>query len=210
MSTVIKYITSGGLYVLFGAWSFFQVLEYKYYTRVEQYDTIVENMKICKQKYGELLLKMRQLENRVDELEDILLEHNLEGELEEETLSLDFEALKKAELEEASSAAIVEEALSAVTNEIVVEEEISAAIVKEELSAATNEIVVDEELSEVTNEIVVEEELEEELEEEELSAAIVESVASLEDEMVDISEETYPIKNQAQNKKGWLKTILFL
>ena len=33
---------------------------------------------------------------------------------------------------------------------------------------------------------------------------------SLEDEMVDISEETYPIKNQAQNKKGWLKTILFM
>ena len=186
MSTVIKYITSGGLYVLFGAWSFFQVLEYKYYTRVEQYDTIVENMKICKQKYGELLLKMRQLENRVDELEDILLEHNLEGELEEaleealeeETLSLDFEALKKAELEEDTNE-IVEEALSAVTNEIVVEEEISA----------------------VTNEIVVKEEL---------SAAIVESVASLEDEMVDISEETYPIKNQVQNKKGWLKTILFL
>jgi hypothetical protein len=197
MSTVIKYITSGGLYVLFGAWSFFQVLEYKYYTRVEQYDTIVENMKICKQKYGELLLKMRQLENRVDELEDILLEHNLEGELEEETLSLDFEALKKAELEEDTNEIVVEEEISAVTNEIVVEEEISAV---------TNEIVVKEELSAA----IVEEELEEELEEEELSAAIVESVASLEDEMVDISEETYPIKNQVQNKKGWLKTILFL
>ena len=63
MSTVIKYITSGGLYVVFGLWSFFQVLEYKYYTRVEQYDSIVENMRICKQKYGELLLKMRQLED---------------------------------------------------------------------------------------------------------------------------------------------------
>ena len=176
MSTVIKYITTGGLYVLFGVWSFFQVLEYKYYTRVEQYDTIVENMKICKQKYGELLLKMRQLEDRVDELEDILLEHNLEGgeedlgeeDLEEEeTLSLDAEALKKVELNE-------------VANEIV-----------EEL----NEV---KELSEVTNEIVVDEEL---------SAAIVEEE---EDEMVDISEETYPIKNQAQNKKGWLKTILFM
>jgi hypothetical protein len=190
MSTVIKYITSGGLYVLFGTWSFFQVLEYKYYTRVEQYDTIVENMKICKQKYGELLLKMRQLENRVDELEDILLEHNLEGELEEETLSLDSEALKKAELEEALNAVtneiVVVEALSAVTNEIVVEEALSAnEIVEEALSAA----IVDEEL-----------------EEEELTKV----KESLEDEMVDISEETYPIKNQAQNKKGWLKTILFL
>ena len=237
MSTVIKYITSGGLYILVGVWSFFQVLEYKYYTRVEQYDTIVENMKICKQKYGELLLKMRQLEDRVDELEDILLEHNLEGgeedlgeeDLEEEeTLSLDAEALKKVELNEVANEIveelnevkelaneIVEEelsevkALSAATNEIVVEElsEVANEIVEElnevkALSEVTNEIVEElnevKELSEVTNEIVVDEEL---------SAAIVEEE---EDEMVDISEETYPIKNQAQNKKGWLKTILFM
>jgi hypothetical protein len=92
---------------------------------------------------------MRQLENRVDELEDILLEHNLEGELEEETLSLDSEALKKAELEEALNAVtneiVVVEALSAVTNEIVVEEALSAnEIVEEALSAA----IVDEELEE--------------------------------------------------------------
>ena len=48
--------------------------------------------------------------------------------------------------------------------------------------------------------------------EKELNEVIVkETVAeSLEDEMVDISEETYPIKNQVQNKKSWLKTILFM
>ena len=190
MSTVIKYITTGGLYVLFGLWSFFQVLEYKYYTRVEQYDTIVENMRICKQKYIELLVKMTQLENRVDELEDILVEHNLDGEdldedleeeaeeeeeeeeedeeLEEEKLSLDTEALKKAELEELNKVKEVEQ----MTNEDVI----------------TN--VIEKELNEVKEEETVAE--------------------SLEDEMVDISEETYPIKNQAQNKKGWLKTILFM
>ena len=73
MSTVIKYITTSGLYVLFGLWSFFQVLEYKYYTRVEQYDTIIQNMTQCNQKYSELLIKIAHLENRVAELEDILI-----------------------------------------------------------------------------------------------------------------------------------------
>ena len=49
-----------------------------------------------------------------------------------------------------------------------------------------------------------------EIEEKELNEVIETVAESLEDEMVDISEETYPIKNQVQNKKGWLKTILFL
>ena len=188
MSTVIKYITTGGLYVLFGLWSFFQVLEYKYYTRLEQYDTIVENMRICKQKYIELLVKMTQLENRVDELEDILVEHNLDGEedleeddleedLEEEKLSLDAEALKKAELEELNKVKEVEQMAN---------EDVITNVIENELN----------EVSEVKEKVVTTEE---------------ETVAeSLEDEMVDISEETYPIKNQAQNKKGWLKTILFM
>jgi hypothetical protein len=188
MTTVINYITTGGLYVLFGLWSFFQVLEYKYYTRVEQYDTIVENMKICKQKYIELLVKMTQLENRVDELEDILLEHNLDGEdleeeeelEEEEQLSLDTEALKKAELEELNEVKEVEQMAN---------EEVITNVVEKEL----NEVSEVNEVNEV-NEVKE-----------------AETVAeSLEDEMVDISEETYPIKNQAQNKKGWLKTILFM
>ena len=203
MSTVIKYITTGGLYVLFGLWSFFQVLEYKYYTRVEQYDTIVENMRICKQKYIELLVKMTQVENRVDELEDILVEHNLDGEdldedeeedldedeeedldeedleEEEEKLSLDAEALKKAELEELNK-------------------------VKEVEQMANEDVVTTEEEKELN-------EVNELIEKEKVVTTEEETVAeSLEDEMVDISEETYPIKNQAQNKKGWLKTILFM
>ena len=137
MSTVIKYITTGGLYVLFGLWSFFQVLEYKYYTRVEQYDTIVENMRICKQKYIELLVKMTQLENRVDELEDILLEHNLDGEdldeeeeleEEEEQLSLDAEALKKAELEELNEVKEVEQMANEEVITNVVENELSEVL----------------------------------------------------------------------------------
>ena len=208
MSTVIKYITSGGLYILVGVWSFFQVLEYKYYTRVEQYDTIVENMKICKQKYGELLLKMRQLENRVDELEDILLEHNLEDlnaneivvkeeedleeeSLDEEILSLDSEALNKAEEEEE------EEELNEVANEIA---ELNANEIAE-LNEVANEIAElnANEIAELNaNEIA------------EVNANEIAEVKEEDDEMVDISEETYPIKNQVQNKKGWLKTILFM
>ena len=208
MSTVIKYITSGGLYVVFGLWSFFQVLEYKYYTRVEQYDSIVENMRICKQKYGELLLKMRQLENRVDELEDILLEHNLEDlnaneivvkeeedleeeSLDEEILSLDSEALNKAEEEEE------EEELNEVANEIA---ELNANEIAE-LNEVANEIAElnANEIAELNaNEIA------------EVNANEIAEVNEEDDEMVDISEETYPIKNQVQNKKGWLKTILFM
>lgn len=212
MSTVIKYITSGGLYVVFGIWSFFQVLEYKYYTRVEQYDSIVENMRICKQKYGELLLKMRQLEDRVDELEDILLEHNLEDlnaneivvkeeedlevvkeeeDLEEEKLSLDAEALNRAELN---------------ANEIVVKEDLEVELNANEIAELEVELEAELNANEVeelnANEIVEVEELKAEVNANE--------VAEEEDEMVDISEETYPIKNQAQNKKGWLKTFLFL
>jgi hypothetical protein len=189
MTTVINYITTGGLYVLFGIWSFYQVLEYKYYTRVEQYETIVENMKICKQKYIELLVKMTQLENRVDELEDILLEHNLDGaeeedleeELEEEKLSLDIEALKKAELNEVNEVKELEQMAN---------EDVVTNVVENELNEVSEVKVKEKNVTtEKENEIVAE---------------------SLEDEMVDISEETYPIKNQAQNKKGWLKTILFM
>jgi chromosome segregation ATPase len=198
MTTVINYITTGGLYVLFGIWSFYQVLEYKYYTRVEQYDIIVENMKICKQKYIELLVKMTQLENRVDELEDILLEHNLDGaeeedleeELEEEKLSLDVEALKKAELEELHEVKELNE-------------------VKKELNEV-KEVKEEKELNEEKEEKDEVKELNEVKEEKEEEKELNEVAESLEEEMVDISEETYPIKNQAQNKKGWLKTILFM
>jgi hypothetical protein len=189
MNTVINYITTGGLYVLFGLWSFFQVLEYKYYTRIEQYDTIVENIKICKEKYVDLLVKITQLENRVDELEDILVEHNLDGaeeeedlkeeeDLEEEKLSLDAEALKKAELEELNKVKEVEQMAN--------EEHVTTEEEKE-----LNEVNELNELNELNE--------------------VKETVAeNLEDEMVDISEETYPIKNQVQNKKSWLKTILFM
>jgi len=231
MSTVIKYITSGGLYVVFGLWSFFQVLEYKYYTRVEQYDTIVENMRICKQKYGELLLKMRQLEDRVDELEDILLEHNLEDDeekeehleeekeehLEEEKLTLDTEALNRAE-EEANE---IVELNTELNTELNAELNANEIVVKEDLEVELNA----NEVAELEAEAELESELESELnaneqaelnaneivEVEELEAEVnANEVAEEDDEMVDISEETYPIKNQVQNKKGWLKTILFM
>ena len=187
MNTVINYITTSGLYVLFGLWSFFQVLEYKYYTRIEQYDTIVENIKICKEKYVDLLVKITQLENRVDELEDILVEHNLDGE--------DLDEEEEEDLEEEEGEDLEEEKLSLDAE----------ALQKSELETET-----ELELEQMANEDVITNVVQNEIEEKELNEVIETVAESLEDEMVDISEETYPIKNQVQNKKGWLKTILFL
>ena len=195
MNTVINYITTSGLYVLFGLWSFFQVLEYKYYTRIEQYDTIVENIKICKEKYVDLLVKITQLENRVDELEDILVEHNLDGEDLDEEEEEDLEEEEGEDLEEEEGEDLEEEKLSLDAE----------ALQKSELETET-----ELELEQMANEDVITNVVQNEIEEKELNEVIETVAESLEDEMVDISEETYPIKNQVQNKKGWLKTILFL
>jgi len=195
MNTVINYITTSGLYVLFGLWSFFQVLEYKYYTRIEQYDTIVENIKICKEKYVDLLVKITQLENRVDELEDILVEHNLDGEDLDEEEEEDLDEEEEEDLEEEEGEDLEEEKLSLDAE----------ALQKSELETET-----ELESEQMANEDVITNVVQNEIEEKELNEVIETVAESLEDEMVDISEETYPIKNQVQNKKGWLKTILFL
>ena len=203
MNTVINYITTSGLYVLFGLWSFFQVLEYKYYTRIEQYDTIVENIKICKEKYVDLLVKITQLENRVDELEDILVEHNLDEEDLDEEEEEDLDEEEEEDLEEEEGEDLEEE-----EGEDLEEEKLSLdaeALQKSELETET-----ELELEQMANEDVITNVVQNEIEEKELNEVIETVAESLEDEMVDISEETYPIKNQVQNKKGWLKTILFL
>ena len=150
-------------YVLFGIWSFCQVLEYKYYTRVEQYETIVENAKACKREYTELLLKMAQLEARIAELS-----------LPEEKLSLEDESivseLSEAELKEVEQMANEDLEPSVVTS-------------KETDLGIDLEPSVDSDLD-------------------------TEAETKVDSELVDISEETYPVKQQ--KKKGWLKTILFM
>ena len=154
MNSVINNVIN---YMLFGIWSFCQVLEYKYYTRVEQYETIVENTKACKLEYTELLLKMAQLEARIEELSQL-------SELSES--SLEDEELEDKELED------------------------------KELEEMANEDLATESVPSVESYLATE--LETELE------------TLVDTEIVDISEETYPVKQQKHNKKGWLKTILFM
>ena len=72
MNTIKSIISTVSLYIMFGVWSFIHMMEYKYFTRIEQYDSIVDNMDNCNKKYTELLLKMIHMENRIAELEDIL------------------------------------------------------------------------------------------------------------------------------------------
>ena len=72
MTTIKSIISTATLYIMFGVWSFIHMMEYKYFTRIEQYDSIVDNMDRCNKKYTELVLKMIHMENRIAELEDIL------------------------------------------------------------------------------------------------------------------------------------------
>ena len=157
MNTFINILRTGGLYVMFGIWSFVHVLEYKYFTRVEQYDTIIQNMTQCNQKYSELLIKIAHLENRVAELEDILI---LKDEID------DFES-----------------------NQMNAED--------------TNTLITDTLITDLKTENLETEDLETEIETEDLETKI-------DEEMVYVSEETYPVKNSSQNKKGWIKTLLFM
>ena len=153
--------------MLFGIWSFCQVLEYKYYTRVEQYETIVENTKACKLEYTELLLKMAQLEARIDELSSSELSEVSE-------LSLEDEELEDKEIEDKE--------LKEMANEDLASELATESVPSVDSYLAT--------------------ELETEL--------AIELETLVDTELVDISEETYPVKQQKHNKKGWLKTILFM
>ena len=158
-------------YVLFGIWSFCQVLEYKYYTRVEQYDTIVENTKACKRQYHELLVKMAQLEARIEELSSSELSELSESSLEDK--EIEDKELEDKELEDMAN------------------EDLHASVVTSVDSDLESESVPSVESYLAT-------ELETELE------------TLVDTELVDISEETYPVKQQKHNKKSWLKTILFM
>jgi hypothetical protein len=183
MNSVINNVIN---YVLFGIWSFCQVLEYKYYTRVEQYDTIVENTKACKRQYHELLVKMAQLEARIEELSSTELSELSESSLEDEELEdeeLEDEELEDEELEDKE---LEDKELEDMANE-----DLHTSVVTSVDTDLATESVPSVESYLAT-------ELETELQ------------TLVDTELVDISEETYPVKQQKHNKKGWLKTILFM
>ena len=184
-------------YVLFGIWSFCQVLEYKYYTRVEQYESIVENTKACKRQYHELLVKMAQLEARIEELSSSELSELSESSLEDKEIED-----KEIEDKEIEDKEIEDKELEDMANE-----DLHASVVTSVDTDLATELVpsVDSDLAtELATESVpsVESYLATELE--------TELETKLDTELVDISEETYPVKQQKHNKKGWLKTILFM
>ena len=161
-------------YVLFLIWSFCQVLEYKYYTRVEQYETIVENTNACKRQYAEMLVKIAQLEAMIDDLS---------------LPELSLEELDEVELKEVEQMA--NEDLKCNDNlDPVVETRIVT-----NLGTAVETIIVTELETRVYTDFGTE---------------LDPIETTVDTELVDISEETYPVKHQTHNKKGWLKTILFM
>lgn len=176
MNSVINNVIN---YMLFGIWSFCQVLEYKYYTRVEQYDTIVENTKACKRQYHELLVKMAQLEARIEELSSSELSELSESSLEDK--EIEDKELEDKELEEMAN----EDLHADLATELVpsVDSDLATELATESVPSVESYLAT---------------ELETELE------------TLVDTELVDISEETYPVKQQKHNKKGWLKTILFM
>ena len=176
MNSVINNVIN---YVLFGIWSFCQVLEYKYYTRVEQYETIVENTKACKRQYHELLVKMAQLEARIEELSSSELSELSESSLEDK--EIEDEELEDEELEDMAN----EDLHADLATELVpsVDSDLATELATESVPSVESYLAT---------------ELETELD------------TLVDTELVDISEETYPVKQQKHNKKGWLKTILFM
>ena len=85
MNTITNFITKASLYVIFSLWSFVHMIEYKYFTRIEQYNTIVQNIEDCNNKYEELLLKFLAMEKRIAMLEDkVVVDNILEKEEREE------------------------------------------------------------------------------------------------------------------------------
>ena len=186
MNTFINILRTGGLYVMFGIWSFVHVLEYKYFTRVEQYDTIIQNMTQCNQKYNELLIKIAHLENRVAELEDILI---LKDEID------DFE----------SNQMNAEDTNTLITDTLITDTLITDTLI----THLKTEDLKTEDLKTETEDLELEtEDLELETENLELETEDLET--KIDEEMVYVSEETYPVKNSSQNKKGWIKTLLFM
>lgn len=168
ISNIINFITKSSLYVMFGLWSSYIILENNYNTKMKDIDVIVQNIT---NKYDNLVEKMKNLETRVAKLEDDLeTEKNINKiKLAEDELQEIKELEQEDELEEIKEL-----------------EELKQEKEKELIQIITDEIIGNE--NSVTSK-------------------------SLDDEIVDLSEEIYPVSNQNnsnQNNKGWIKTLLFM
>ena len=131
-------------------------------------------------KYNELFEKMKNLETRVAKLED-----DLETEKNINKIKLEEHVEKLEELEEIKEIKEIEE-----IKEI-------KELEQEEKDKELIQIITDE----IVDEII----------ENEPSVSIASK--SLDDEIIDLSEEIYPVSNQNnknQDKKGWIKTLLFM
>ena len=198
MSNIKSIISTASLYIMFGVWSFIHMMEYKYFTRIEQYDSIVDNMDRCNKKYTELVLKMIHMENRIAELEDILYITD-ELNLEEET---PVKSLEVVETDQTVAPKVEEDVVKESSSKVLVEETTVASLVEED--------VVKESSNEVEESTIAPKVLVEELEETVTPKVVVETVAVDNfdaGELVDLSTEE---KETNSNKKGWVKTLLFL
>jgi hypothetical protein len=219
MNTFINILRTGGLYVMFGIWSFVHVLEYKYFTRVEQYDTIIQNMTQCNQKYSELLIKIAHLENRVAELEDILI---LKDEIDDfESNQMNAEDTNTLITDTLITDTLITDTL--ITDTLITDTLITDTLIThlktEDLKLETEDLKLEtEDLKLETEDLKTEDletetedlELETETEDLELETETEDLETKIDEEMVYVSEETYPVKNSSQNKKGWIKTLLFM
>jgi hypothetical protein len=261
MSNIKSIISTASLYIMFGVWSFIHMMEYKYFTRIEQYDSIVDNMDRCNKKYTELVLKMIHMENRIAELEDILYitdELSLSEEaapkvvettvassneveettvtssneveettvtssneveetvksLEETEKSLEETTVAPKVLEETTVASLVEEIIIKIEAEPkVVEVESVTSLEVESVTSLEVESVTSLEVEPKVLELVVEVVEEPKVLEVETTVAslVKEESKSVDNfdagELVDLSSEE---KETNSNKKGWVKTLLFL
>ena len=132
-------------------------------------------------KYDNLVEKMKNLETRVAKLED-----NLETEKNINKIKLEEHVEELEELEEIEEIKELEE---------LEQEEKDKELIQ----------MMNEDIKIITDEIV------DEIIENEPSVSIASK--SLDDEIIDLSEDIYPVSNQNnknQDKKGWIKTLLFM
>jgi hypothetical protein len=166
-----------------GLWSSIIVQENNYNTKMKDIDAIVQDMT---NKYDKLIVKMKNLEDRVSKMES-------EKNINKIKLAEDVEELE--ELEEIKE---LEEIILEVNNsffyketDIIQEEKELIQMMNEDIKIITDEIIENE----IVDEII------------ENETSLVSK--SLDDEIVDLSEHIYPVSNQ-NNKKGWIKTLLFM
>ena len=172
---IINFITRSGLYVMFGLWSSYIVLENNYDVKMKDIDAIVQDIT---NKYDNLVEKMKNLETRVAKLEDDL---ETEKNINKIKLAEDEEELEEIkELEQEKEKELIQ-------------------MMNEDIKIITDEII-EMTINEIVNENTV------------VNENSLES-KSLDDEIIDLSEEIYPVSNQNnknQDKKGWIKTLLFM